>query len=202
MRQRVKINDPYENLVVPFFDKFVTVYLTEDEVNRVKDFSKKVSDAKSGEDHHRVDNDNTQGRFFTGFCGEMALQKYLKKEFVDLTVGESGKYNISDLRSLGLRCGVKTSRTSDFPKVPLNPKEPEVIILKVTDYEYMICGLALPDILKEYQKDVDLDELYMNEKLFRRNVKSCFYGHAHLIQFKNFKELNEILYEEGFSDTI
>lgn len=200
--QKANFYDPYEKLIAPFEDRFPDVHLTQGEVALVREFCIKVAERKRKEGLYKRDGRGIEGRFFTGFCGELAHQKFIKREVVDFSVGDSRNFTISDLKSAGLDCGVKTGKRGDFPKVPINPIEPEVIVLKLTDTHYKICGVAFPDILKENSGDKDIDEVYMDDRLMARNVKTCFYGHAYLTQYYNFKQLNELLYEEGFSDSI
>lgn len=200
--QKPTLYDPYDKLIAPHVDRFPDVYLEDSDIERIREFSKKVADQKRKEGLYSRDGRGIEGRFFTGFCGEMAHQKFIKREVVDLSIGDSNQYVISDLKTLGLRCGVKTGKVGDFPKVPIQPQEPEVIILKVSDKHYKVCGVAFPDIIKEYSGDIDVDEVYMDERLRARNVKTCFFGHGYLTQFYNFRQLNELLYEEGFSDSI
>lgn len=200
--QKANFYNPYDKLIAPHLDKFPDVYLDEDDIRKVREFSTKIAERKRKEGLYHRDGRGIEGRFFTGFCGEMAHQKFIKREVVDFSIGDSREYVISDLRRVGLRCGVKTGKAGDFPKVPIGPEEPEVIVLKLSDTHYKICGVGFPDILNNYSNDEDIDEVYMDDRLLARNVKTCFFGHGYLTQYYSFKQLKELLYEEGFSDSI
>jgi hypothetical protein len=161
--------------------------MTNSTKTKVEEFAKNIIIAKASEQHHIMDNNAEQKRWLTGIGGELALEKYLNTPFFDWSIGNSEKYNVPDLKRIGLNVGVKTVEYGKFPVVHINPKRPEVIVVR-SNNKFYICGLATVENLKN-NSSIDL---IIDKKLRERKVKTGFYGFSELISFNNIKELREI----------
>lgn len=131
--------------------------------------------AKPGEAGYKTDNKNIAGRNISGKIGEIALEKFLGKEFVDFTIGKSRDYNVPDLAAAGYKLGIKTARlNSAVPYVPAKPEYPQVICIYDEDNQQVfIMGLATIDVMKRYG-DTELLPPYINpsyKKGFGRHDK-------------------------------
>ncbi len=174
------------------------IFISNEERSNVMDFVRKFKSAKRQEKNHRIDDDQQFQRFLNGFLGEYALEKFLGVQFRDDTVGQSSKYNQSDLKSIGIQSGVKTFRKGNYPTVLRQFNGYQILVCTesvfndnkepIGTYAY-ICGLAHKDVLDKYSS-VDL---ISNKKLKERNVKAGFYGFDHLVPFHNIEELKKEL---------
>lgn len=172
-----------------FIEKLPKVQLSESEVKPIKNFCKEIMAAKLEERHYQVDNDQIDSRFETGFFGQAAVDKFLGINTFDYSVGKSKEYDVSDLSSIDIDCGVKSADWSNYHVIHKRAKRSEILTVRYNEYEYIICGLATIDILQSYQDD----KLIMSHKLRARGVKTGFYGYEHLKQFKNLEELKTLL---------
>lgn len=148
----------YKNLKI-ILDKIIYKYLTskllEDDkylvtisdTSQLDSFITQVINKKKFESHHQFDSFNEEKRWRTGFGGEMALEKFLNKKFVDLSIGNSNDYHVPDLSKLGLNVGIKTVEIGKYPIIFKRSNKPEIIILKINDNTFNICGLASVDVL-------------------------------------------------------
>ena len=169
------------------FDKSpmkVKITLPEETKAKLKVFLDEVISAKESEEHHKVDNSQEYKRWYTGFGGECALEVFLNRKYVDLSVGDSKAYHVSDLSKLGLDIGVKTVELGKFPIVFKTSRSPQIIIVKDND-DFYICGLATIETLNTYQSD----ELILSPKLKARGTKTGFYGFELLEPFKDIADL-------------
>ena len=77
----------YDECVTKYSDSFVRVVLDPGYVSRIQNFVTELVEAKSKEDHHKIDSNKEVKRFTTGFLGEAALEKlfgiwsYVKKKY-------------------------------------------------------------------------------------------------------------------------
>lgn len=161
------------------------VILSKEKRDEVIDFVKKVVFEKTKEDHHKIDSGQEEKRWYTGFCGEVALGEFLGEDFVDLTIGDSKGYHVSDLSNLGLDIGVKTVEKGKFPIIFKNNKTPQIIIIKESDSRFTISGLATTDVLNKYQSD----DLILSPALRKRGTKTGFYGFEKLLNFESISDL-------------
>ena len=169
------------------FDKSpmkVEITLSEEVKIKLNCFVDEVIKTKKTENHHKVDNGQEFKRWYTGFSGESALEEYLRVEYVDLTVGDSKQYHVSDLSKLKLDIGVKTVESGKFPIIFKRSYSPQVIIVKDNDSLY-ICGMATVEVLNKYQSD----DLILSPSLKARGTKTGFYGFEHLKPFNNIDDL-------------
>lgn len=169
------------------FDKSpmkVKITLPEETKNKLRLFVEEVISKKESEEHHKVDNSQETKRWYTGFGGECALEIYLGSEYVDLSVGDSKSYHVSDLSKLNLDIGVKTVEFGKFPVIFKTSRSPQIIIVKHGD-DFYICGLATIEALTKYQSD----DLILSPLLRKRNTKTGFYGFESLEPFKDVADL-------------
>ena len=148
---------------------------------KAKTWAEKMIEVKSKEAHWKEDKWNARKRLMTGILGEMAVEKYLGKEFIDWSIGSSAKYNHPDLSALDKNVGIKTVTHGSFPVIPIKNYYPQIIVLfRPTDLGCWICGLAEVDVLNKYQSM----DLILSPALKKRNVKTGFYGFEHLKDVK------------------
>jgi hypothetical protein len=148
-------------------------------------YASQVIKQKSLESHHRVDSGQAYNRFLTGVLGEIAIEEYLNCEIVDWSIGNSNIYNVADLGCIGIDVGVKTVEYGKFPLIHKQVKRPEIINLKISNNEILICGVATISNMIQYSND----DLIKSPALRRRGTKTGFYGFKELIQFKDIIEL-------------
>jgi hypothetical protein len=177
-------NINYNDSVRKYSSTFVKIILSNTKIETVKDFVKKVIQAKANENHHVVDSGMEEKRWTTGFLGEAAVEKFIDTEFIDFSVGSSNKYHVSDLKKIGYDCGVKTVEKEKFPVIFRKSYKPEIIVVKQSDKVFYICGLATVNILNKYQS---LD-LILSPSLRKRGTKTGFYGFHKLIKPNNIKK--------------
>ena len=102
----------YDECVTKYSDSFVRVVLDPGYVSRIQNFVTELVEAKSKEDHHKIDSNKEVKRFTTGFLGEAALEKLFGIPIIDWTIGYSGLYHIPDIP--GYRVGKKQSNETSF----------------------------------------------------------------------------------------
>jgi hypothetical protein len=163
--------------------------ITLTDTHNLDEFVSEVIVKKQNEGHHIRDPFNETKRWKTGVGGELALEKFIGKSFVDLSVGDSKKYHTPDLHKLGLEVGIKTVEYGKYPLIFKNSRKPEIIIIKITDIKFAILGLANVNILNNYQDDTKI----LSSALRARGTKSGFIGLHMLKQFSNFDELVKLL---------
>ena len=153
----------YDECVTKYSDSFVRVVLDPGYVSRIQNFVTELVEAKSKEDHHKIDSNKEVKRFTTGFLGEAALEKLFGIPIIDWTIGYSGLYHIPDIP--GYRVGIKTVERDKFPIIFKDNSYPQIICIKSTKYNNLIfvCGLATSNVLNNYQ-----DEHYIDAHDFRR----------------------------------
>ena len=163
----------YRFYVEQYMDTFIKVKLNHDDLLRADKFVKEKITAKATESHHIVDGSQEYKRSYTGALGEMAVNKFLGFDFVDLTVGPSSNYSVPDLGS----CGIKSVEWGKYPLILKVSRYPEIIVLKHNDDTLYICGIATPLILNTFQS---LD-CVLSPNVIRRGEKTGFYGFDKLI---------------------
>ena len=159
----------------------------------IKNKVREVVKTKAKEIEYIRDPKSIIKRWYTGWGGECALEIYLNKSFVDFSVGHSLKYSVCDLTKIGLQVGVKSVEIGHFPllKKPSasSPRyEPQIILVKETNTQFYMCGLAT-------------DEVVNNPKNFKDSLvkskdvrnKSAFFRFDLLKKFKNLSELKKLL---------
>ena len=175
----------YQEHVADHSDNFYGVRLEEEIIEKVNKFVVDVIKIKKNENHHFIDNSQEEKRWKNGFLGEFAVEKFLGKKFVDLTIGSSKKYFVPDLSPLGVDWGIKTVEKGKFPIIFKKSYKDEIIVIKKNDFEFFICGLATREILNEYQSDA----LILSPGLRSKGTKTGFYGFKFLIPPLKLREM-------------
>jgi len=170
-------NYDYNEYVVKHFNNYVKITLSNEILQKVDSFITDLIKRKLSEGHHKTDNRNEEKRWTTGMLGECAVEKFIGKQFIDWTIGDSSFYHTPDLSKLGVKCGVKTVERGKFPIIFKKSYKPEIIVIKISDEEFLICGLATVDVLNTYQSD----ELVLSPFLRRRGTKTGFFGFNKLL---------------------
>jgi hypothetical protein len=180
----VKIDEKsYKYQVDDNLHNYVKITLSDADINKVSEFADRCIPAKKIEKRHINDPISTRKRFMTGYTGELAVEKYLQKEFIDWSVGESIYYVGSDLSKLGLNIGVKTAQYGKYCLVPKKNKESQIIVIKAfNDKDFYICGVAKSNILNKYQ----CESLVHDDNA--RKKKSAFYGYRNLEPISKLKK--------------
>ena len=167
----------YDIYIFPHFNTFELVTIDDATIERVQSFVSNLINVKLSEGHHKKDGGMEYKRWMNGILGECAVEKYIDKKFVDLSIGDSNKYHIPDMSSLGIQCGIKTVEIGKFPIIFKTSKTPEVIVIRESKHDFYICGVATIAVLNEFQSD----DLVVSESLRRRGTKTAFYGFGNLI---------------------
>lgn len=168
---------------------YISISVTEKDMEVLKGFCSSIEEAKLKEKHYQVDDENIFDRFKTGVGGELAVGKWLGVDSLDLTIGISHFYNSGDLTGLGIDCGVKSVEWGKYHVIHTKPTRPEIMVIKETDLDFLICGVATVEVMKRYS-DINL---IVDPKLRARGTKTGFYGYDKLQQFTNFDELKAIV---------
>ena len=160
-------NYDYDEYVTKFSDSFKRVRIDEEYVLKIKDFAKRLSDAKAREPHHLIDYGQELKRFTTGLLGEAALEKLFGITIIDWTIGDSPDYHFPDIP--GHTVGVKTVERGKFPVIFKKNKYPQIICIRSDYMENLVfvCGLADVEVLNRCQDD----ELILSPNLRRRGTK-------------------------------
>lgn len=88
----------YEEYVVKFSKNFRCVKIDTKYVSKIYDFASKVVSEKLKEAHHKRDSHQEIKRFFTGFLGEAALEKILKIDIIDWSIGTSKRDSQQEIK--------------------------------------------------------------------------------------------------------
>jgi hypothetical protein len=169
--------EEYKRLVIPYLKNVVTIRITPEEIVKAQEFSEKKAIRKATEAGHKKDGHNIHGRGLTGILGEMAVEKYLGKEFIDWSIGHSKKYDYPDLQPIGFDVGIKTATFGSYPYVKQDTVHPEIICIKREKDRKIyicICGIATPEVLTKYQST---DLIYESA----RTYKTGFFGFSELL---------------------
>lgn len=192
------LND--HHLRMTTLNKLIYFYITNKLINKrntikltntikLDNFVKVIVGKKKDELHHQSDPFNEASRWRTGIGGEIALEKFLGKSFVDLSLGESIDYHVSDLSKLGLNVGIKTVKHGKYPIIFKESERPEIIILRLDDETFSILGLASIDVLNKYQDKSEIVSPYLKS----RGTKTAFTGLHKLKQFSDYNQLINLL---------
>jgi hypothetical protein len=177
----------YNYLVTSRLNEHNTVKLLD--TNRLDRFIKDVIAKKKSESHHKADPYNEAYRWRTGMGGEMALEQYLCKSFVDFSIGDSEDYHVPDLSKLGLNVGIKTVEHGKYPVIFKRSERPEIIILRLSDDTFGILGLVTPEDLNKHQNDEEI----LSPALRARGTKTAFVGLHTITPFRDFDELTKLI---------
>jgi hypothetical protein len=119
------VNKIYDEIFASF-DKKVTVWVERSEYDYIRNWAEnEYVPYKKKTDYGYMGGDTGKAveRLTTGTCGNLAVIKYYGGSIndLDLTVGQSSKYNVPDLKQFlgGVDVGVKTARTGSYANLPL-----------------------------------------------------------------------------------
>lgn len=172
------IEPSYRHYVIPVLEKCPKITLSGKKDAQIRAFVKKVIEKKRAEGgQYFTDPTSLAKRYYTGWCGESAVEKYIGKPFVDFSVGDSQSYYVPDLRSAGYEVGVKTVNKGDFPLLeipsPSRPTTPQVIVVRSSKSEFHICGLATYEVVNDPTNFSPL--LVRSGGVLENGLKSAFY---------------------------
>lgn len=177
----------YKTHVHPYSSKFIKVKIEDDMYLKAEKFAGDIVEQKMKEDHYRFDSGSMKKRFLTGTLGELALESILGKAIVNWDIGLSNTFNQADLKSIGIKAGIKSVNYGLFPVVFKNSYYPEIINIVYKNYVY-VCGLATTEDINRYQAE----ELIKSPKLRARGTKAGFYGFEYLKTFNDLHELKTL----------
>jgi hypothetical protein len=168
----------FNHFVTPHLDTYTKVSLSTNKVAQIEIFVECVIEKKRSEGGpYFKDPESLAKRYMTGFGGECAVEQHIGKPFVDFSIGDSNNYYVPDLRSAGYEVGVKTVNMGDFPLLrkpsPSTSNTPQVIVIKETEYDYYICGLATYEVVNDPSNFSQL--LVRSSGVLEQGVKSAFY---------------------------
>jgi hypothetical protein len=167
----------YESHVKPFSEKFHRIKLDDSHYQKANEWAERVAIEKQKESHWQIDNHQGIKRIRTGVLGEIAIEIFLDKDFIDWSIDESKYYHTPDLKSIGFNTGVKTVEYGKFPVIFKSNTYPQIInIIRHDDRTVFLCGVASSDALNNYQSD----DLIISPQLRARGTKTGFYGFEHL----------------------
>lgn len=119
------VNKIYDE-VFASFGKKVTVIIERSEYDYIKNWAENEYvpyKKKTDYGYKGGDTGKAAERLVTGTCGNLAVIKYYGGSIsdLDLTIGQSSKYNVPDLKQFlgGVDVGVKTARTGSYANLPL-----------------------------------------------------------------------------------
>ena len=163
----------YDTHVRPFADRFARIKFTDAEIKKANHWVVEMQEAKLPEFRYTNDSAQSHRRIFTGVIGEMAVEKYIGKEFIDWTIGKSIDYQKPDLVALGLDYGVKTTEYGKFPIIYKENTYSQIfVIYRQFDQTAFICGIGSAEILNKFQSD----DLILSPQLRAKKIKTGFYG--------------------------
>lgn len=175
----------FEDCVSKKLESAIKVKIEADVLKKIEVFVSNIIKKKSDEPQHIIDNMKERKRFTTGLLGEAALEKVLGIPIIDWTIGDSKDYHVPDIP--GYSVGIKTVEYGKFPIIFKKNFYPQVICIVDTKEEgtVYICGIAMTDILNEYQ-DISL---VLDEKLRARGTKTGFHGFDYLQDISGLNDL-------------
>jgi hypothetical protein len=172
------IEASFDYFVRQHLDSYPKVSLSTNKDAQIRSFVKKVIEKKRQEGgQYFKDPESLAKRYLTGWGGECAVEQHIGKLFVDFSVGDSNDYYVPDLRSAGYEVGVKAVNMGDFPLLrkptPSSSNTPQIIVVRESNLEYYICGVATYDVVNDPSNFSQL--LVRSGGVLEVGVKSAFY---------------------------
>ena len=164
------------------------IQINNNKIKQIRNFAKEVIKTKINENGYRYDNKKLYKRFYNGMLGEVAVEQFLDRSFIDWTIGQSRLYNRADLTQLGLNIGIKSVEYGKLPLVKKRPQRAEIINLIMNDNTVMIGGYASIFDLMVFSND----EMILSPYVKKKGVKTAFDGLHMLIPFNDIEELRNI----------
>jgi hypothetical protein len=153
----------------------------------------KVVALKLTEPGHEDDYRNERKRWLTGLSGEAAMEIMINKSLIDWDAKDSRQFNSPDLRKVGLNIGIKTVEEGKMPLIKKIPKYPEIILIKRSMNDFLVCGLAPEQLMVDNQSDIYV----LDPNVIKKNWKTAFTGFGGLRPFKDWASLVALAKEEG-----
>lgn len=175
----------YYNCVTKYSKQFKEVLIDKEYLDKITEFAKLIIDRKKTEHHHLLDCNQELKRFTTGLMGEAALEKLLGIKIIDWTIGDSANHHHPDIPNY--KVGIKTVETGKFPIIFKKNWYSQIICIRSDkiDNLVIICGLATPSVLNEFQSD----ELIIDPNLRKRGTKTGFWGFHQLRPITRIEDL-------------
>lgn len=172
------IEASFDYFVRQHLQSYPKVSLSTNKDAQIRSFVKQVIVKKRAEGgQYFKDPESLAKRYYTGWGGECAVEQHTGKSFVDFTIGDSHDYYVPDLRSAGYEVGVKTVNMGDFPLLrkptPSSSNTPQIIVVRESNLDYYICGLATYDVVNDPSNFSQL--LVRSGGVLEVGVKSAFY---------------------------
>lgn len=182
----------YKEFIDPYLNNFLLITIPEKKIKQIESFVTTVVKEKSNETEYKKDRFNKEKRFYTGTLGEAAIEELTQCQLIDWEIGNSSLFAEADLRKINLPIGVKTVEHGSFPIVHKKAKRPEIICIKISYNQILICGYATKAVLDKYQDD----NLIKSPALKAKNTKTGFYGFDSLIPIKSLEGIKLNYYME------
>ena len=190
----------YDECVTKYSDSFVRVVLDPGYVSRIQNFVTELVEAKSKEDHHKIDSNKEVKRFTTGFLGEAALEKLFGIPIIDWTIGYSGLYHMTEFFS-NIELGVDTFKTingNEFTVTSVDDKHINISIPGNATVNKLT--LSLDEVRKMLESGQKFDKIkdvttffgksYDRQKVIEQNKKNAV-RHAY---FREYLALQRLAY--------
>lgn len=163
------------------------ITIPECKLEKIHSFAEEIVKFKTQESGYKYDHKSIYTRHYTGKFSEVALEEYLKVEFVDWRIGQSIEYNYADLSPLKINMGIKSVREGNFPLIDRKPRIPQIINIKKNNKAYIL-GVATIDYMKSNYDD----SLVRDPRVIEKGIKTCLSSFSGLLQFKTLDELQKI----------
>lgn len=196
----------YDECVTKYSDSFVRVVLDPGYVSRIQNFVTELVEAKSKEDHHKIDSNKEVKRFTTGFLGEAALEKLFGMESSIPSSDRLNQICIRYMRSMteffsNIELGVDTFKTingNEFTVTSVDDKHINISIPGNATVNKLT--LSLDEVRKMLESGQKFDKIkdvttffgksYDRQKVIEQNKKNAV-RHAY---FREYLALQRLAY--------
>ena len=179
------------------FSKFpvsAEIQFSEYAIQKVIEWGEKLYEEKMNEDEWKRDGLRAAKRIASGKLAELAVGRFIGKNFTDWDIGKTSRFAVSDLKPLKIKAGVKASTFGNVPLIYPKERQPQVIVTmrnNLYDYEFgdlaVIHGVApVTNILTFIQRE------YVLSSGASEKGKLGYVGHEGVLLFKNFEELKTL----------
>ena len=165
----------------------VDVPLDEYTILRADTFARGMEQQKTNEKQYQKDGRNIKKRTDTGKKAELAVEQIIQETYTDDTISDTSEHNHPDLKSLGMKMGVKGVTPPYFPVIFKKSKIPEIIAI-VFPTHIKVLGVATADNLNAFQWDSGIGD----PNLRKKGTKTTFWNLETIIPFNSKKQLEEI----------
>ena len=141
----------------------VDVPLDEHTILRADTFARGMEQRKPNEKQYQKDGRNIRKRTDTGKKAELAVEQIIQETYTDDTISDTSEHNHPDLKSLGMKMGVKGVTPPYFPVIFKESKIPEIIAI-VFPTHVKVLGVATVDNLNAFQWDNGIGDPNLRKK--------------------------------------